>query len=108
MENFHKNSESIYNEENEKLKSAFNIISLKDDNDVFKASDLFKRLNITLLSNKEKFKEKFPLKVEEIKLLEQVNLMTPENIHINSFMYEPILDMSIIHLKSLYKKIDNL
>ena len=56
----------------------------------------------------EKFKEKFPLKEEEIKLLEQVNLMTPENIHINSFMYEPILDMSIIHLKSLYKKIDNL
>src|SRR5690606_1088224 len=34
-------------------------------------------------------------------LLEQVNLMTPENIHINSFMYEPILDMSNQHLKSL-------
>lgn len=56
----------------------------------------------------EKFKEKFPLREEEIKLLEQVNLMTPENIHINSFMYEPILDMSNIHLKSLYEKINNL
>jgi len=56
----------------------------------------------------EKFKEKFPLKEEEMKLLEQVNLMTPENIHINSFMYEPILDMSNIHLKTLYKKINNL
>jgi hypothetical protein len=34
--------------------------------------------------------------------------MTPENIHVNSFMYEPILDMSNIHLKSLYEKINNL
>lgn len=39
---------------------------------------------------------------ETIKLLDQVNLMTPENIHLNSFMYEPILDMSDDHLKKLY------
>lgn len=31
--------------------------------------------------------------------------MTPENIHLNSFMYEPILDMSDIHLKDLYKRV---
>src|SRR5690606_35823509 len=41
-----------------------------------------------------KFKKIFPADKKTIKLLEQVNLMTPENIHINSFMYEPILDMS--------------
>ncbi|WP_346890365.1 hypothetical protein [Clostridium sp. UBA1056] len=35
-----------------------------------------------------------------MKILEQVNLMTPENIHINSFMYEPILDLSDSYLKS--------
>lgn len=40
-----------------------------------------------------------------LKYLEQVNLMTPENIHINSFMYEPILDMSDYHLKMLYQEI---
>lgn len=40
-----------------------------------------------------------------IKLLDQVNLMTPENIHLNSFMYEPILDMSDEHLKTLYTNI---
>jgi energy-coupling factor transporter ATP-binding protein EcfA2 len=34
----------------------------------------------------------------------QVSLMTPENIHINSFMFEPILDMSILSLKKLYLK----
>ena len=37
-----------------------------------------------------------------IALMEQINLMTPENIHLNSFMYEPILDMSPKHLKQLY------
>ncbi len=35
-------------------------------------------------------------------ILERVNIMTPENIHLNSFMYEPILDMSIDELKKLY------
>lgn len=39
---------------------------------------------------------------EEIEKLEQVNLMTPENIHLNSFMYEPILDMGSLHLRALY------
>ena len=36
------------------------------------------------------------------KLMEQVLLMTPENIHMNSFMFEPILDMSPMHLHGLY------
>lgn len=48
------------------------------------------------------FKDKFSNDLENIELLEQVNLMTPENIHINSFMYEPILDMDNQRLKNLY------
>jgi hypothetical protein len=40
-----------------------------------------------------------------LSLMHQVSLMTPENIHINSFMFEPILDMSIHHLKSLYNEL---
>ena len=47
-------------------------------------------------------------KYDEIKLLEEVVIMTPENIHLNSFMYEPIIDMSDLHLKKLYNKISNL
>lgn len=43
-----------------------------------------------------------------IKTLESVNIMTPENIHLNSFMYEPILDMGIDELKSLHDKVCNL
>lgn len=42
---------------------------------------------------------------QTLEILDQVNLMTPENIHFNSFMYEPILDMSDDHLKSLYKSV---
>jgi hypothetical protein len=58
-------------------------------------------------SNKllEKYKTKFLSKTEKIQVLEKVNLMTPENIHINSFMYEPILDMSNHHLKTLYSEV---
>jgi len=56
----------------------------------------------------KKFIEKFGGETEAIKLLEDVNLMTPENIHLNSFMYEPILDMSNEHLKQLYSNISKL
>ena len=38
--------------------------------------------------------------------MDRVNLMTPENIHLNSFMYEPILDMSGEHLCRLYLELD--
>lgn len=43
-----------------------------------------------------------------INSLEKVNLMTPENIHINAFMYEPLIDISIFHLRDLYKEIKEL
>jgi len=44
----------------------------------------------------------------EIETIHRVVLMTPENIHLNSFMYEPILDMSDEHLKKLYEDVINL
>ena len=52
----------------------------------------------------KEFKRRFSDNVaekENIRIIERVNLMTPENIHLNSFMYEPILDMSNDHLKQL-------
>ena len=55
----------------------------------------------------EKWKGEYKEK-KETKLLEEVVIMTPENIHLNSFMYEPILDMSDSRLKELYKDISNL
>ena len=50
----------------------------------------------------DRFEQKFPKNQEAIKTLRGVVLMTPENIHLNSFMYEPIVDMSEEHLKRLY------
>ena len=38
----------------------------------------------------KKYKSLFPNENKKIKILERVNLMTSENIHLNSFMYEPI------------------
>lgn len=44
----------------------------------------------------------------KIKILDSVNIMTPENIHLNSFMYEPILDMDIQELLRLYNAVKEL
>ena len=46
-----------------------------------------------------------PQKIENAKILRRVVLMTPENIYLNSFMYEPILDMSDVHLRNLYRDV---
>jgi hypothetical protein len=53
----------------------------------------------TLLSE---YTKKFAGDTATIKILQRVVLMTPENIHLNSFMYEPIVDMSDEHLRKLY------
>lgn len=52
-----------------------------------------------------KFKQKFPAELTVIGTIQKVILMTPENIHLNSFMYEPILDMSDEHLRKLYSEV---
>lgn len=54
------------------------------------------------------YKNTFANEQTNIESLDKVNLMTAENIHLNSFMYEPLLDMSDSHLKSLYLEIKNL
>lgn len=43
--------------------------------------------------------------INEEKIIKKILLMTPESIHINSFMYEPILDMWDWHLRKLYKEV---
>ncbi|GMQ63521.1 hypothetical protein [Vallitalea maricola] len=43
------------------------------------------------------------IKIEEI--IERVLIITSENIHINSFMYEPIVDMSLEELINLYNSL---
>ncbi|MGH1428729.1 MAG: hypothetical protein ACRBEE_12370 [Arenicella sp.] len=41
-------------------------------------------------------------------VLDKVNLMTPEHIHLNAFMYEPLIDMSVNHLIGLYREVESL
>jgi len=52
-----------------------------------------------------KFKELFQSEIDAIKTIQRVVFMTPKNIHLNSFMYEPILDMSDEHLRKLYEDV---
>ena len=54
------------------------------------------------------FSKRFATEAENTKVLHRVVLMTPENIHLNSFMYEPILDMSDEHLRKLYRDVSGL
>jgi hypothetical protein len=59
----------------------------------------------------EKYEELFGSRPETTsvrKVLRKVVLMTPENIHLNSFMYEPIIDMSDGHLRRLYEVVKEL
>lgn len=46
--------------------------------------------------------------VNLVEILEEVNLVTPENIHINAFMYEPLIDLSQEELVDLYNKVKQL
>ncbi len=39
---------------------------------------------------------------EQSRVVDEINIMTPESIHLNSFMYEPIIDMSDWALKKLF------
>ena len=54
------------------------------------------------------FNDAFPLERETSAVLDRVMLMTPENIHLNSFMYEPIIDMGEEHLCKLYCEVRSL
>jgi len=53
----------------------------------------------------KKYEEEFNNEKENIEILKRVNLITPENIHVNSFMYEPILDMGDKELRDLYTSV---
>ncbi|GAA7537697.1 hypothetical protein HpBHB29_05130 [Helicobacter pylori] len=45
---------------------------------------------------------------DEKRIIQKVLMITPENIHINSFMFEPILDTSIDHLYTCFEEVKNL
>lgn len=56
----------------------------------------------------KRFQRDCPGEIAAIRTLRGVVLMTPENIHLNAFMYEPIMDMSDDHLRKLYASVSAL
>lgn len=116
---------NIINEESEKIVSESNErINLENKIVLSIAIRLLaEKLMLNTINNEEKIKKiktnqttglysiikkENLVRKEVMTLLEQVNIMTPENIHINSFMFEPILDLSDNHLKKLYCKLKEL
>lgn len=55
-----------------------------------------------------RYMKDFPSDTDVIRTIDAVVLMTPEHIHVNSFMYEPILDMSDEHLARLLAEVNAL
>lgn len=53
----------------------------------------------------KRYRTDFPAELANVGVIQRVLLMTPENIHLNSFMYEPILDMSDQHLRRLHEEV---
>lgn len=53
----------------------------------------------------EKYKNLPTADEEALEVLDRVELMTPENIHVNAFMYEPLIDMNDHHLRRLYTSV---
>lgn len=47
----------------------------------------------------------FGIDADHIEILECVSVTVSSNIHLNSFMYEPLLDLSVDHLASLFNKV---
>lgn len=57
---------------------------------------------------KGEFDKRFPNDDNAKAILDGVVVMTPENIHLNSFMYEPLIDMSDDNLRQLYREVKQL
>ena len=56
----------------------------------------------------KKYEDIYNNEKRALDILKKVQLITPENIHINSFMYEPILDMGDGELRKLYEDVKSI
>ncbi|GAA9722348.1 hypothetical protein VN0033_07520 [Helicobacter pylori] len=74
---------------------------------------MLNKLNQEFKSEKNQTRElydatKKELSDDEKRVIQKVLMITPENIHINSFMFEPILDTPLDHLYTCLEKVKNL
>jgi hypothetical protein len=59
------------------------------------------------LFDKCEFNEESQTEIEIKKTISRVLIITSENIHINSFMFEPLIDISLDELVSLYRDVSS-
>lgn len=76
------------------------ISDLSNGQDILK--DIFSKKNQSAWLIKEYKKH---INDDAMNTLEIMAMITPENIHLNSFMFEPILDMSLKHLYKIYNDV---
>ncbi|GAB0053196.1 hypothetical protein YGH029_05130 [Helicobacter pylori] len=74
---------------------------------------MLNKLNQEFKSEKNQTRElydatKKELTDDEKRIIQKILMITPENIHINSFMFEPILDISLDHLYTCLEEVKNL
>ncbi|VEJ24922.1 hypothetical protein [Helicobacter pylori] len=74
---------------------------------------MLNKLNQEFKSEKNQTRElydatKKELSDDEKRIIQKVLMITPENIHINSFMFEPILDISLDHLYTCFEEVKKL
>ncbi|GAA8062244.1 hypothetical protein HpDR105_05670 [Helicobacter pylori] len=111
-------AEKIYNDKNYnhielQNKIIFSIaIRLKAEEWMLNKLNLNK-LNQEFKSEKNQTRElydaiKKELSDDEKRVIQKVLMITPENIHINSFMFEPILDISLDHLYTCFEEVKKL
>lgn len=94
------------------VKSYGGKLEWKDRNDTVELSsaDFLKRV----YSNRNQTRrlsdgyKQFSNDKDRIKILDEVNIVTPDYIHLNSFMYEPLVDVDIAELVDLYNKVSHL
>ena len=56
----------------------------------------------------KKYKKSFSGDIATCNLLEEVLIVAQGNLHLNSFMYEPLVDVSSVDLVDLYKEVSGL
>ncbi|RKV39285.1 hypothetical protein DD763_07975 [Helicobacter pylori] len=74
---------------------------------------MLNKLNQEFKSEKNQTRELYDVTKKELsddekRVIQKVLMITPENIHINSFMFEPILDISLDHLYTCFEEVKNL
>lgn len=102
------NSDDVIAIENKLILS----IAIRMKVEIFMTNELNERIKLDLDINRnqtrllfDKYRKEYPLKCQQHEIIKKVLMMTSENIHINNFMFEPIIDLSLDYLKDLYNEV---